>query len=166
MMKCSMSNESDIDVHLVFSRMLDVLGLKMHICDASPLYASPLYGRGNWLMSNFMSGVAKPLIRQFMNNNGKVLLWKNNCHAKYKLHSVEYEIGYGSWTIFRDDDYVMFQLFTEYIEHWSFESAYLTNHGVFRLYEVPVCKDIHFNPFFGCKSFEEVLIKCDLLGYQ
>ena len=64
-----------------------------------------------------------------------------------------FPMGYGIWTIFKDDDNATFKLFTELIE-------------TFRL----VFSDAHTskiekvsNPFFGCKSVEEVLIKCDLM---
>lgn len=83
--------------------------------------------------------------------NGSKLVWYNDNPAVPHLGLAGNGILLGSWTIFRDTDDATFSLFTEKMKKFSFYA------GQDRSAETA-------NPFYGCKSAEEVLVRCDLLG--
>ena len=88
--------------------------------------------------------------REFINKHGGKLIWHNNNPMQY-LGIAGNGIGRGAWTVFKDDDEATFSLFTNKIDHFAIEHNGNT---------VGPNMD---NPFYGCASVEEVLIKCDLL---
>ena len=54
----------------------------------------------------------------------------------------------GIWTYFKNDNQATFDVFTKSIREYSFE----------------YCQSLRIsNPFFGCRSPEEVIVKCDFL---
>lgn len=55
----------------------------------------------------------------------------------------------GIWTYFKNDNKATFDVFTKSIREYSFE----------------YCQSLHIsNPFFGCCSPEEVMVRCDLMA--
>ena len=83
--------------------------------------------------------------------NGKKLVWYNDNPAIPHLGVSGNGISLGLQTIFKDTDDATFSLFTEKMKKFSFDSDQS------KVIEI-------VNPFYGCKSAEEVLVKCDLLG--
>lgn len=83
--------------------------------------------------------------------DGRKLVWFNDNPARPHLRLSGNGILPGSWTIFKDTDDATFSLFTEKMKKFSFCA------GQSRSAETA-------NPFYGCKSAEEVLVRCDLLG--
>lgn len=84
--------------------------------------------------------------------------FKDSRNYQFTIHvpcvsSVNFPMGIGNWTIFKDDDYATFKLFTELVEKFKLICTQNNCH----------IEDEVSNPFFGCKSIEEVIIKCDLL---
>ena len=89
------------------------------------------------------------IVRLFT-KNGKTLVWHNDNPAIPHLGVSGNGIPLGSWTIFKDTDNATFLLFTKKMKKFSFI--------------VDLSKSIEIvNPFYGCKSVEEILVKCDLL---
>lgn len=82
--------------------------------------------------------------------DGRKLVWFNDNPARPHLRLSGNGILPGSWTIFKDTDDATFSLFTEKMKKFSF---YV---GQSRSAETA-------NPFYGCRSAEEVLVRCDLL---
>jgi len=92
------------------------------------------------------------MVRSFkIVENGKEFLWLNDNPARPHLGLPGNGISFGAWTIFKDTDDATFSLFTEKMKCFTCES-----HN-------PSARVFHQNPFYGCKSVEEVLVKCDLL---
>ena len=90
-------------------------------------------------------------VRSFISKDGKVLEWYNDNPAQFGIKGNG--IPGGSWTVFEDSDDATFSLFTEKMKHFTFERSRCVGWPSF-----------HQNPFYGCKSAEEILVKCDLLG--
>ena len=91
------------------------------------------------------------IVRLFVTvENGSKLVWYNDNPARPHLRLSGNGILPGSWTIFKDTDDATFSLFTEKMKKFSFYA------GQSKSAETA-------NPFYGCKSVEEVLVKCDLL---
>lgn len=123
-------------MHEVVGKMLDVLGLriaKKHIGYDIP----------------YVTKDDTRVVRVFRDKNGRFLQW-----TRPIICSKAFPMGKGTWTVFRDGNEATYELFTSIIEHFSLvastESSYYSERTV-------------INPFYGCKSIEEVLIKCDLL---
>ena len=121
-------------------KMLEVLGLRMM--------------RRRW--DRKIPGVLDKengIVRSFkIVENGKELLWFNDNPARPHLGLPGNGISLGAWTIFKDTDDATFSLFTEKMKCFTCELRNPPANRVFRQ-----------NPFYGCKSAEEVLVKCDLL---
>ena len=133
-----MTIEKDI-AHNAVDKMLNVLGLhiKLH------------------KFTHQCPGVSEDslTVRKFIDEHGNVLQWHNdNPYSPLQKHNGNGILG-GFWTVFKDTDEATFSLFTEKIK-W-FEMVHSNE------YELHGCKKD--NPFYGCKSVEEVLMKCDLL---
>ena len=86
------------------------------------------------------------VVRCFISKDGQMVEWYNDNPSILGIEGNG--IPRGSWTVFKDSDNATFSLFTEKMKHFRFE------HNRLRL---------HQNPFYGCMSPEEVLIRCDLL---
>lgn len=94
------------------------------------------------------------MVRSFiMIENGKHLVWRNDNPAIPHLKLSGNGIPFGSWTIFKDTDDATFSLFTEKMKCFTYEQRDPSMHRV-----------LYTNPFYGCKSVEEIIVKCDLLG--
>ena len=93
------------------------------------------------------------LVRQFIDGHGRYVELKNvpmnTCRSP--AQNARFPMSGGQWTVFKNDDIATFQLFTKTIDEFSL----LDKHG----YSERNVK----NPFFGLKSAEEVMIKCDLM---
>ena len=97
---------------------------------------------------------ANGIVRSFkIIENGKTLVWFNDNPARPYLGLSGNGILGGSWTVFKDTDKATFSLFTEKMKCFTYEQK-----------NPPVPRVFCQNPFYGCKSVEEVLVKCDLLG--
>ena len=93
-------------------------------------------------------------VRSFVSNDGKVLEWFNDNPAQFSINPrMGNGIPCGSWTVFEDSDDATFSLFTEKMKRFTFERSSAARWPEF-----------FQNPFYGCKSSEEVLVKCDLIG--
>lgn len=88
------------------------------------------------------------VVRSFVDKYGRTLSWYNDNPTYYSNSQIGNGIHCGIWSVFKNDDAATFSLFTEKIKKFSFN---------FDQTEI-------VNPFYGCRSIEEVLIKCDLLG--
>lgn len=134
-----MTIEKDI-VHNAVGKMLNVLGLhiKLH------------------KFTHQCPGVSEDslIVRTFIDKHGNVLEWHNdNPYSPSRKYNGNGILG-GSWTVFKNDDAATFSLFTEKIRWFKMVHSN-DDHGK--------CNDKKDNPFYGCKSVEEVLVKCDLL---
>ena len=87
-------------------------------------------------------------VRSFVDKCGRTLSWYNDNPTYYYINSqIGNGIPCGSWSVFKNDDAATFSLFTEKMKKFSFD--FHQNAKI-------------VNPFYGCRSIEEVLIKCDL----
>ena len=94
------------------------------------------------------------MVRSFIIvENGKELVWINDNPARPYCRVSGNGILSGSWTIFKDTDDATFSLLTEKMKCFTYDQR-----------NPPVPRVFYQNPFYGCKSVEEVLVKCDLLG--
>ena len=121
------------------SKMLEVLGLRI----VRRRYCRKISGvldKKNGMVRSFM-----------IVETGKKLVWFNDNSARPHLGLSGNGILLGSWTIFKDTDDATFSLFTEKMKCFTYEQK-----------NPPMTRVFYSNPFYGCKSIEEVLIKYDL----
>lgn len=104
-----------------------------------------------------MPGVSEDsyVVRRFVDGSGGVLEWYNDNPMRFGDPSSGNGILRGSWTVFKNTDMATFSLFTEKMQHFTMLCT--SSNGT-------VKEDRkRSNPFFGSKSIEEVLVKCDLM---
>ena len=123
-------------------KMLEVLGLRMtrKRCGRSKILG--VLDKENGIVRSFV-----------IVENGKTLVWFNDNPTRLHHGLCGNGILPGAWTIFKDTDDATFSLFTEKMKCFTYDQC---NPSMIRVF----CK----NPFYGCKSVEEVLVKRDLLG--
>ena len=119
----------------VINKMLDALGLRIKT-ERFRLAIDGVNERKNGF------------VRSFVDRPGRILVWWNDNPAS--LSGNGNGIPGGSWSVFKNDDIATFSLFTEKIKKFSFDFS--------RDKDAEIA-----NPFYGCKSIEEVFVKCDLL---
>ena len=129
-----------LDVHNVAKKMLSMLGLRIK---------RKAFGRKVLNVSRFSGDV----VRSFVSKDGSVLSWWNDNPARPWAGIEGNGMSCGSWTVFKDDDGATLSLFTEKVKKFSM----LERGGKTK------AEDEVANPFYGCKSLEEVLVRCDLL---
>lgn len=121
-------------IDIAVKKMLDALGL--HI----------IRQRINRKI-NLVSESNPGTVRKFKDRNGNVMLIYIDGSNRSDFIGVF--PSRGEWTYFKNDNQATFDAFTKSIREYSFEN----------------CQSLHIsNPFFGCRSPEEVMVKCDLLA--
>lgn len=131
----------ELDYKMAVKKMLDVLGLHIKTC------------RFNYKLP----GVSEDshIVRRLVNDSGGVLKWYNDNPMCFGDPSSGNGILGGSWTVFKNTDMATFSLFTEKMR--NFTILHTSSNGT-------VEEDYkRANPFFGSKSLEEVLVKCNLM---
>ena len=122
------------NIDIVMKKMLDVLGL--HI-------TRQRINRTIDLVSESSPGT----VRRFKDRHGNVMSIYID-RSNYGDFIGVFPNG-GNWTYFKNDNQATFDVFTKSIREYSFEK----------------CPSLRIsNPFFGCCSPEEVIIKCDLMA--
>lgn len=123
------------NIKLALKKILDVLGLQ---------YTRVRYNRNiRYVNEN------NHFVRKFKDAHGREMTF----YISAMVNSLPFPCG-GVWTIFKDDDTATFELFTKIMKQFDLS------------YEDDTCDKIRNikNPFFGCKTPEEVLVTCDLAG--
>lgn len=86
-------------------------------------------------------------VRRFKNRHGNVMSICINGSNRSDFIGV-FPNG-GTWTYFKNDNQATFDAFTKSIREYSFEKCPSSRIS---------------NPFFGCRSPEEVMVRCDLIA--
>lgn len=131
----------ELDYKTAVDKMLNALGLHIETCKF-----------------NFkMPGVSEDsyVVRKFVDGSGGVLKWYNDNPMSFGDPSSGNGILCGSWTVFKNTDMATFSFFTEKMRNFimlrTSSNCTVKEDGK------------RANPFFGSKSIEEVLVKCDLM---
>jgi len=96
---------------------------------------------------SFVSESSPGMVRRFKNQHGSAMSICINGSNRSDFIGV-FPNG-GIWTYFKNDNQATFDVFTKSIREYSFEN----------------CQSRRIsNPFFGCCSPEEVIVKCDLMA--
>ena len=128
--------DSKTIINTAVKKMLGVLGL--HI----------IRQRINRII-DLVSESSPGTIRKFKDQNGNVMAIRIYESNRSDFAGVFPNIG--MWTYFKNDNQATFDVFTKSIREYSFEN----------------CPSLHIsNPFFGCRSPEEVIVNCDLIAEQ
>jgi len=121
-------------IDIAVKKMLDALGLRI---------TRLRINRTIDLVSESSPGT----VRQFKNRHGIAMSIRINGSNRSDFIGV-FPNG-GIWTYFKNDNQATFDVFTKSIREYSFEN----------------CQSLHIsNPFFGCCSPEEVIVRCDLMA--
>lgn len=121
-------------IDIAVNKMLNVLGLKMFRQHIKRYIA-------------FVSENESGTVRRFKDKDGQVMtisVHGLNCQDFVGVFPCQ-----GHWTMFKDDSQATFDLFTKCIRKYFFDDK-------------PSSSQIS-NPFFGCNTPEEVIVKCDFL---
>lgn len=126
--------DSKTSIDIAVKKMLDALGL--HI-------TSQRINRTICLVSESVPGT----VRRFKDRHGNVM----SIYIDRSNHSDFIGVfpNGGTWTYFKNDNQATFDVFTKSIREYSFETG-------------PSLRIS--NPFFGCCSPEEAIVRCDLLA--
>lgn len=63
----------------------------------------------------------------------------------------------GDWSIFKDEHDIYDALTSRIKEYWIC-------HDIYGLRYAKNNFNARCNPFYGCKNYEEILVRCDLMG--
>lgn len=121
-------------IDIAVKKMLDALGLRI---------TRLRINRTIDLVSESSPGI----VRRFKNRHGNAM--SIHIDGSNRSDFIGVFPNGGIWTYFKNDNQATFDVFTKSIREYSFEN----------------CQSLHIsNPFFGCCSPEEVIVKCDLMA--